>query len=260
MGSIVRPVVARRLRRLLGLRPGLRPLLRPVLRPVLKSAPGKGEQKERVEESMAAENGGTEVDGKEVVKEEVKEGVKEGEVQGVEDSLQNLSIQPGNQPREDYLEWSEYFLAVSFLSAMRSKDPATQVGACIVNQDKRIVGIGYNGFPRGCPDDQLPWGKTSKDELENKYMYVCHAEMNAIMNKNASSVEGCTIYVALFPCNECAKMIIQAGIREVIYYSDKHRGKTSTIASKRLLDMAGVPYTQFVPKMKRIVIDFEAAE
>merc|ERR1719394_972897 len=97
---------------------------------------------------------------------------------------------------------------------MRSKDPATQVGACIVSDDKRIVGIGYNGFPR----------------LETKYMYVCHAEMNAIMNKNSASVEGCTMYVALFPCNECAKLIIQAGIKEVIYYSDKHAEKKSTIA------------------------------
>eukprot|EP00092_Neocalanus_flemingeri_P015415 GFUD01016683.1.p1 GENE.GFUD01016683.1~~GFUD01016683.1.p1 ORF type:complete len:198 (-),score=68.65 GFUD01016683.1:139-732(-) len=165
-----------------------------------------------------------------------------------------------NQKREEYLEWNEYFMAVSFLSAMRSKDPATQVGACIVNQDKRIVGIGYNGMPRGCPDDSLPWGKASKNELENKYMYVCHAEMNAILNKNSESVTGCTIYVALFPCNECSKMIIQSGIKNVIYFSDKHKDKNSTIASKRLLDMAGVPYTQFVPKMKRIVIDFDSVD
>lgn len=184
-----------------------------------------------------------------------------GEGEGLEAGLQGLDIKdPKEQPRTEYLEWAEYFLAVSFLSAMRSKDPATQVGACIVSPDKRIVGIGYNGMPRGCPDGELPWGKTSKDELENKYMYVCHAEMNAIMNKNSASVEGCTIYVALFPCNECAKMIIQAGIKEVIYYSDKHALKNNTIASKRLLDMAGVPYTQFVPKMKKIVIDFASVE
>jgi len=181
------------------------------------------------------------------------------DVGNISQELEKFTISPDGSPREEYLEWSEYFLAVSFLSAMRSKDPATQVGACIVNDDKRIVGIGYNGFPRGCPDEKLPWGKTSKNELDTKYMYVCHAEMNAIMNKNSASVEGCTMYVALFPCNECAKMIIQAGIKEVIYYSDKHAEKNSTIASKRLLDMAGVPYKQFVPKMKRIVIDFESA-
>merc|ERR1712025_22793 len=166
----------------------------------------------------------------------------------------------GNRKRDDYLEWSEYFMAVSFLSAMRSKDPATQVGACIVNTDKKIVGIGYNGMPRGCPDEKLPWGKNGQSELDNKYMYVCHAEMNAILNKNSESVSGCTIYVALFPCNECAKIIIQSGIRNVIYFSDKHKDKTSTIASKRLLDMAGVPYTQFVPKMKKIVIDFDSVD
>jgi len=184
-----------------------------------------------------------------------------GEGEGLEAGMKGLDIEdPKEQPRTEYLEWAEYFLAVSFLSAMRSKDPATQVGACIVSPDKRIVGIGYNGMPRGCPDGELPWGKTSKHELENKYMYVCHAEMNAIMNKNSASVEGCTIYVALFPCNECAKMIIQAGIKDVIYYSDKHALKNNTIASKRLLDMAGVPYTQFVPKMKKIVIDFASVE
>merc|ERR1711874_589821 len=127
-----------------------------------------------------------------------------------------------------------------------------------VNEEKRIVGIGYNGMPRGCPDHRLPWGKTSPDPLETKYMYVCHAEMNAILNKNAASVADCDIYVALFPCNECAKMIIQSGIKSVIYLSDKHKDKSNTIASKRLLDMAGIKYTQFVPKMKKIEIDFDS--
>ena len=164
----------------------------------------------------------------------------------------------GDKKRADYLEWSEYFMAVSFLSAMRSKDPATQVGACIVSPDNRIVGIGYNGMPRGCSDNQLPWGKSSDNELDNKYMYVCHAEMNAILNKNSEKITDCSIYVALFPCNECAKMIIQSGIKSVIYLSDKHKNKNSTIASKRLLDMAGVKYTQFVPKMSKIEIDFDS--
>jgi len=151
-------------------------------------------------------------------------------------------------------------MAVSFLSAQRSKDPATQVGACIVSPCKRIVGIGYNGMPRGCNDSQLPWGKSSADELENKYMYVCHAEMNAIMNKNSASVEGCSIYVALFPCNECSKLIIQSGIKEIIYFSDKHKSKKSTIASKILLDIAGVKYKQFIPRMKKLTIDFFQAD
>jgi len=133
-----------------------------------------------------------------------------------------------------------------------------QVGAVIVNRQKRIVGIGYNGMPRGCSDDSLPWGKGSKDALENKYMYVCHAEMNAILNKNSADVEDCVIYVALFPCNECAKMIIQAGIKEVVYVSDKHAHKPGTAGSKRMLDMAGVRYRQFTPKRSSIQIDFSS--
>ncbi|XP_041943386.1 deoxycytidylate deaminase isoform X1 [Alosa sapidissima] len=113
--------------------------------------------------------------------------------------------------REDYLEWPEYFMAVAFLSAQRSKDPSSQVGACIVNPENKIVGIGYNGMPNGCNDDLLPWARAAADRLDTKYPYVCHAELNAIMNKNSADVKGCTIYVALFPCNECAKLIIQAG-------------------------------------------------
>ncbi|XP_031151270.1 deoxycytidylate deaminase isoform X3 [Sander lucioperca] len=112
--------------------------------------------------------------------------------------------------REDYLEWPEYFMAVAFLSAQRSKDPSSQVGACIVNQENKIVGIGYNGMPNGCDDDLLPWSRSADDRLDTKYPYVCHAEMNAIMNKNSADVKGCTMYVALFPCNECAKLIIQS--------------------------------------------------
>jgi dCMP deaminase len=99
-------------------------------------------------------------------------------------------------------------MAIAFLSSLRSKDPNTQVGACIVNSDKRIVGIGYNGFPRGCSDDELPWARENEDPLQTKYPFVCHAEMNAILNKNSADVKGCTIYTALFPCNECTKLII----------------------------------------------------
>jgi len=109
---------------------------------------------------------------------------------------------------EGVVKWDDYFMAIAFLSSMRSKDPNTQVGSCIVNQDKRIVGIGYNGFPMGCSDDELPWAREAEDPLQTKYPFVCHAEMNAILNKNSADVKGCTIYTALFPCNECTKLII----------------------------------------------------
>ncbi|KAF5901871.1 deoxycytidylate deaminase, partial [Clarias magur] len=118
----------------------------------------------------------------------------------------------------------------------------TQVGACIVNQENKIVGIGYNGMPNGCDDDLLPWARSAEDKLDTKYPYVCHAEMNAIMNKNSADVKGCTMYVALFPCNECAKLVIQSGIKEVVYLSDKYHSTPEMEASRRLLDLARVPY------------------
>jgi dCMP deaminase len=159
--------------------------------------------------------------------------------------------------RKDYLEWEEYFMGIAFLAAQRSKDPATQVGACIVDDDKKIVAIGYNGLPISCSDDTFPWSKNSDDPLKNKYMYVCHAEVNAILNKNSIDVKGCTLYVALFPCNECSKIIIQSRIKEVVFCSDKHAEKPHTVASKRLLDAAGIKYRQFVPNHRKIVIDFD---
>jgi len=124
------------------------------------------------------------------------------------------------QKRDDYLSWDDYFTAVAFLSARRSKDPNTQVGCCIVDANKCIVGIGYNGFPRGCSDDHLPWARVAESELHKKYSYVVHAEINAILNKGSKDVKGASLYVALFPCCECAKVIIQAGIKEVVYLSD----------------------------------------
>ena len=157
--------------------------------------------------------------------------------------------------RDDYLDWDDYFMAVAFLSAHRSKDPNTQVGACIVNDEKRIVGIGYNGFPRGCSDEELPWERDGP-WLETKYPYVCHAEVNAILNKNAADVKGCTMYIALFPCNECAKLIIQSGIKEVVYVSDKYHEDDMMVAARRMFDMAGVAYRQHTPKKERVVIDF----
>ncbi|XP_014224634.1 deoxycytidylate deaminase [Trichogramma pretiosum] len=159
--------------------------------------------------------------------------------------------------RSDYLNWEDYFMAVAFLAAMRSKDPVTQVGACIVNEDKKIVGVGYNGMPVGCSDEEFSWSKNTNNGSDSKHLYVCHAELNAIVNKNSESIKNCTIYVGLFPCNECAKVIIQSGIKKVMYLSDKHAYKVSTIAAKKMFDAAGVNYCQYFPKHKKIVIDFE---
>ena len=126
-----------------------------------------------------------------------------------------------------------------------------------MSEDNKIVAIGYNGMPNGCSDDVLPWGKGSANPLENKTPFVCHAEMNAIMNRNESSIKGCTLYVVLFPCNECAKLIIQAGISKILYFSDKKHDSVSVQASRILLDLAGVKYSQLVPKRKTIQINFE---
>ena len=162
-------------------------------------------------------------------------------------------------PRSDYLSWDDYFTSVAFLSAMRSKDPSTQVGACIVNSSNRIIGIGYNGFPAGCPDDALPWSRVGP-MLETKYPYVCHAEVNAILNKCSADVRGARIYVALFPCNECAKMIIQSGIKEVVYLSDKYHDSDQCKASRMMFGMSGVKCRRHVPEKKRIVIEFPDVE
>ncbi|MFT4343919.1 MAG: deoxycytidylate deaminase [Candidatus Woesearchaeota archaeon] len=142
--------------------------------------------------------------------------------------------------RDDYISWDEYFMGIAILSAKRSKDPSTQVGACIVNQRNHIIGIGYNGFPIGCSDDKLPWARdTAKGMTETKYPYVVHAEANAILN-STKDLKGARMYVALFPCNECAKLIIQSGVGEVIYLSDKYKDTDSVKASKLMFGMAGV--------------------
>ena len=155
--------------------------------------------------------------------------------------------------REDYLSWDEYFMGIALLAAMRSKDPSTQVGACIVNQDKRILSMGYNGMPRHCDDDVFQWARDN-DPLNSKYLYVCHAELNAILNCAVGSVRDCTVYVTLFPCNECAKAIIQSGIKEIIYASDKYKDTDSVIASKKMLDKCGVKYRQFKSNNKEIIL------
>ncbi len=155
--------------------------------------------------------------------------------------------------REDYISWDQYFMGIALMSAHRSKDPNTQVGACIVDQNNKILSIGYNGMPRGCNDDEMPWERDG-EMLDTKYAYVCHAELNAILNYGGGSLEGAKVYVTLFPCNECAKAIIQCGIKEVIYKSDKYMDSAATIASKRMFDMAGVKYRQYVSGDRNLVI------
>ncbi len=158
--------------------------------------------------------------------------------------------------REDYISWDEYFMGLAVLSGMRSKDPNTQVGACIVNEDMKIVGIGYNGFPMGCSDDHLPWDRQG-DWLDTKYPYVCHAELNAILNSVSRNLNNCTIYVGLFPCNECAKAIIQSGIKNVVYLSDKYAKSDNTIASKKMFDASNVVYRKFTPEHKHLSINLD---
>ncbi|CAN6301991.1 unnamed protein product [Urochloa humidicola] len=163
--------------------------------------------------------------------------------------------------REGYISWDDYFMAIAFLSAERSKDPNRQVGACLVNQEGIILGIGYNGFPRGCSDDKLPWAKksTNGDPLETKYPYVVHAEVNAILNTNHASVAGQKLYVTMFPCNECAKIIIQSGVSEVIYFVEKRIDNSAHVyvASHKLLSMAGVKVRKHQPQMAQIPIKFQ---
>ncbi|MEG1427086.1 MAG: dCMP deaminase family protein [Oscillospiraceae bacterium] len=155
--------------------------------------------------------------------------------------------------REDYISWDEYFMGVAILASNRSKDPNTQVGACIVDSHNVILSTGYNGFPTGCSDDEFPWAREGEDQ---KYPFVVHAELNAILNSRGKSLENARIYVDLFPCNECAKAIIQSGIKEIVYLSDKYADTPATIASKRMFHAAGVKLTQLTPTRDKIVIDF----
>lgn len=158
--------------------------------------------------------------------------------------------------RQGYISWDEYFMGVAILASQRSKDPSTQVGACIVNDDNKIMSVGYNGFPRGCSDDEFPWERQGDKESSTKYPYVCHAELNAILNAGGNSLKDCRIYVALFPCNECAKAIIQSGIKEVIYLSDKYADTPLVKASKRMFTCAGVKLTKLSLKRPKVEIDF----
>lgn len=157
--------------------------------------------------------------------------------------------------RQDYISWDEYFMGVALLSAKRSKDPSTQVGACIVNDKNKIVGAGYNGLPIGCNDDDFPWEKEG-EFMSTKYPYICHAELNAILNNIGMDLSGCKIYTALFPCNECAKAIIQSGITEVIYLSDKYEGNDVFKVSRLMLEKAGVQYRKVEAKITCLTLSF----
>ena len=147
--------------------------------------------------------------------------------------------------RQNYISWETYFMGVAMIAAQRSKDPNTQVGACIVNEDNIIVGIGYNGMPRGCSDDEIPWEREG-NTLDTKYPYVCHAELNAILNSSIS-LKNCTLYVTLFPCQECAKAIIQSGIKRIVYYENKHPDSDSTIAANILFNKCNTTVEQYIP-------------
>ncbi|MCR4911496.1 MAG: dCMP deaminase family protein [Bacilli bacterium] len=152
------------------------------------------------------------------------------------------------------LNWDEYFMGMAVLSALRSKDPSTKVGAVIVNDENKVVSIGYNGMPRNIADDDLTWNKG--EGLDSKYLYVCHAELNAILNaRNGSSLANCRVYVTLFPCNECTKALIQVGVKEVIYLDDKYADTTGTQASKKMLELAGIKVRQYVGKNVEIKVD-----
>lgn len=159
-----------------------------------------------------------------------------------------------NEKRTDYLKWDEYFMGIALLSAERSKDPNTSVGACIVSQDNRILSVGYNGMPRGCSDDEYPWGREGGN-LDTKYFFVCHAELNAILNYRGSDMKDAKVYTTLFPCNECSKALIQKGVGEIIYFSDKYSMTDSVIASKRMFDSAGIKYRKYRPAGRKIELE-----
>lgn len=158
------------------------------------------------------------------------------------------------EKRKDYINWDEYFMGIAALSALRSKDPNSQVGACIVSQENKILSVGYNGFPIGCSDEKFPWGREG-DAINTKYPYVVHSELNAILNYRGGSLAGTKIYVTLFPCNECAKAIIQAGIKTVIYDCDKYDGTPMNLVSKELLKTAGVKIVKYQRTGRKVELE-----
>ena len=156
--------------------------------------------------------------------------------------------------RTDYINWDEYFMGIALLTAMRSKDPSSQVGACIVSPENKILSLGYNGMPIGCDDDAMPWEREG-DPLNTKYMYVCHAELNAILNSAHNNLKGARVYVTLFPCNECTKAIIQSGIAEVVYYGDKYHDSDSSVAARFMFKKAGVRLTPYQPSGRKAELE-----
>lgn len=172
----------------------------------------------------------------------------------MEECQKSAGVKLMSGKREDYINWDEYFMGVAHLSGMRSKDPNTQVGACIVSENNKILSMGYNGFPAGCSDEEFPWEREG-EELETKYPFVTHSELNAILNYRGGSLEGTKLYVSLFPCNECAKAIIQAGIKSVVYDSDKYEGTPMNVASKRMFDASGVKYMKYQRSGKKLKIE-----
>jgi len=156
--------------------------------------------------------------------------------------------------RTDYISWDEYFMGIALLSAQRSKDNSTQVGACIVNAENKIISVGYNGMPTGCDDDDMPWERSADSALDTKYPFVCHAELNAILNSNIPSLAGASLYVTLFPCNECAKAIIQCGIRRVVYMDNKYADTDGVKASSMMFEKCGVKVEKYTPSGRDLTI------
>lgn len=169
--------------------------------------------------------------------------------------IKKIDYEVNRMKRTDYIDWDEYFMGIAMLSAERSKDNSTQVGACIVNADKRIVSVGYNGMPTGCCDDEMPWERESDSPLNTKYPFVCHAELNAILNSGTASLNGCKLYVTLFPCNECAKAIIQCGIRHIIYRENKYADTDSVKASMIMFKMSGVKIEKYEASGKKLTLN-----
>ena len=156
--------------------------------------------------------------------------------------------------RKDYLSWDAYFMGIALLSAQRSKDPGTQVGACIVGKDNKILSVGYNGMPIGCADEVMPWAREGEPK-DTKYLYVCHAELNAILNYSGGNIQGSTVYTTLFPCNECAKALIQSGVKRVVYLADKYSDSDSVQASKMMFRMTGVTFDRYEPTGKSLHLE-----
>lgn len=157
--------------------------------------------------------------------------------------------------KQDYISWDTYFMGIAMLSSKRSKDPNTSVGACIVSPDNKILSVGYNGMPIGCSDDEYPWEREANDPLDTKYLYVCHAEMNALLNYSGIGLKNAKLYVTLFPCNECTKALIQTGIHEVIYLNDKYANTSATIAAKKMMNSAGIVYRKYTIENQNILLE-----